>query len=343
MGCVMLGAAVSSFFIFPSMLRVSGGQVEAMTAQNAGAGDNWKLRFRAVADFITRKSFGIPVPRISTGRIWIVLGYILYVIIVLIWVMVLFRRKSFVQKILQKLRKMKNGTHVFFAHKKVYWIYIILAVVCILQIYVVAETSNVWGMGNNEDRYLFYIYPIVTLLGTGLLCKVAGVLKNRKLRYGCLGLICFMIIAGQLWHQQNSDYYFSTYTEGMTIEEAVDGKYVVYIEENAWLLTVMTYKLMGCKEYLLTNDVLYRFHAMEYLDKMKEGQLYLVLNTNYYSGIVGGTSEWGQTGDWEILDERYDTALAFFEDLVPETKMKLCSKETIFGRPMEIYCINPKE
>lgn len=345
MGFVMLSAAISSLVLFPSMLRVSRNQTEAIVSGNLeDAGVGWKERFCTVSNFITEKSFGISVSQFSGGKLWIVLGYALYAVVVLAGAMILFRKTIFVQRIISKLKNRKwHVQAVLCLHKKVNWIYVILAIVCILQIYLVAETSNVWGMGDHEDRYLFYIYPIVILIGVGFLWKLAGALKNKRLRYGFLGIIGFIVLSGQLWHQLNgSAYYFQTYTEGMAIEEAVEGKYVVYIEENAWFLTAMTYKLMGCKEYLLTNEALCRFHAIEYLDRMKEGELYLVINTNYYGSVLSGTGEWNELDNWTILDERYDNLLEFFEGLVPETEMKLCSKEIIFGRPMEVYCINPE-
>ncbi len=344
MGFVMLGAAITSLIIFPSMLRVSRNQTKTVISENIGdQGAGWRDRFRTVSNFITEKSFGISVSQLSGGKLLLVFGYALYAVVVLVCAMILFRKTKFAQNMIGKFKNRKwNVRSILRLHKKVNWIYVILAIVCVLQIYLVAETSNVWGMGDYEDRYLFYIYPIVILIGVGFLCWMVRGLKNKRLRYGFLGIICFLVVAGQLWHQLNgSAYYFCTSTEGMPIEKAVDGKNVVYIEENAWLLTAMSYKLMGCNEYLLTNEALCRFHAIEYLDKMKEGELYLIIDTNYYGSVLSGPGEWEELEHWVTMDQRYDALLEFFEDLVPETKMKFYSKETIFGRPMEVYCINP--
>jgi len=344
MGFVMLGAAITSLILFPSMLRVSRNQTKTVISENIGdQGVGWRDRFRTVSNFITEKSFGISVLQLSGGKLLLVFGYALYIVVVLVCAMILFRKTKFAQNMISEFKNRKwNVGSILCLQKKVNWIYVILTIVCVFQIYLVAETSNVWGMGDYEDRYLFYIYPIVILIGVGFLCWMVRGLKNKRLRYVFLGIICFLVVAGQLWHQLNgSAYYFCTSTEGMPIEKAVDGKNVVYIEENAWLLTAMSYKLMGCNEYLLTNEALCRFHAIEYLDKMKEGELYLIIDTNYYGSVLSGPGEWEELEHWVIMDQRYDALLEFFEDLVPETKMKFCSKETIFGRPMEVYCINP--
>lgn len=330
LGFTMLFALLSSIAIFPSLLQSSKNQTVQISGNNMyKLNANLNTNFRILLNFITEKEIGASIPLNNSSYFWLVMRYIFCAFLLSLPFVYLFRKKL----------------------NKINWIYIILFISCLLQIGVVAATSDVYGMGYYADRYLFFINPIfimIIILFVYSFIKVC--FRKYKTRQILAIILAFCLFINNVRViTKGSFYYFPTKREGISIEEAAKGRNVVFLDFNSWFLTAMTEKLMYSKEYFMTNIVNYQIFRDAYLEKMQEGEMILIVNTLYFDSASedgdasGGEASQDDTGidNEEGKADDYTALLQFFEDLEPNSEMELLSKEQVFRRPMEVYLINP--
>ncbi|MDO5155669.1 MAG: glycosyltransferase family 39 protein [Eubacteriales bacterium] len=365
LGFTMLGALIASIAIFPSLLVRSQSQADKIAGDNAEMYNyTFEIRQRILWNFITSKTCGIQISIFRSAWPQIILGCLIYVLILMIPVVFLLRKTKLIQNIKNKLIYcVKNFGSVTkkgiqWILKKINWCYVIIFVTCALQLIVVSETSSVYGMGNYEDRYIFYLSPLFLIVYIGLIAKILKIVfgripkiknKSKLVTNLSVGLFCLFLIVINLRVGLNSSfYYFSNEKEGYGLEDIVDGQNIVYIEKSSWMLTAMCAWLGNFDEFLLIDDGNYKKFNESYYEKMQDKKLYLMVNENDYQNDLLEFSQYtdvDMSDDSELdgLDEEYYELVDYFDTLYSDAEIKLIGKETIMRRKMAIYLVNPTE
>lgn len=355
LGFTMLVAFLLSVAVFPSMLFNSQTQVTSLASQNVKMMNySFEIRQRILWSFLTSKTFTFYISVFPSKWGWIVFGCMIYAMIIAIPLLFLLRENKYVAKLLTNIKKvLKNRREVVpnFIRQvgaKINWIYILLFIACILQVIVVGETSNVYGMGAYIDRYIMNLSPILVMLGLGVgTAFFIKIIKNKKLAYAVSFCICGALIGMNLYTEmKESDYFFAEKRIGQDMQEVVADKNVVIVETNHWLLTALCPKLMNCKRFFMTNAAICQMSKREFEEKMNEGELYIIVDLRNYKSSVDtfdNILDEDKEQKTKVNDELYDNMIAFFEDLDTSTKMKKVSNQYIMSYEMEVYCVNPKE
>lgn len=361
LGFTMLGAFITSVAIFPSLLLRSQSQANKIAGDNAELYNyTFEIRGRILWNFITSKTCGIQISIFRSAWPKILLGCMVYACILMIPLVFLLRKTTFIQNIKNQLIYLiKNFRTVSvkgikWILAKTNWCYVIIFITCALQVVVVGETSSVYGMGNFEDRYIFYLSPLFVIAFMAVINKILEVIfrlipKLKKARYVLLGLFSFWLVYHNLWIAvQGSNYYFTTGAEGERIELLLENQNVVYLDQSTWLLTAMCPVFMNSREYLMIEPKGYKEHAADYKEKMDQGPLYLMINESDYESNLLAISEYVNMDkdtkeNIKDKDEEYYDILDYFEKLDPDTEMTTVSRQVIMDRWYIVFCVNPEK
>lgn len=349
-GFSQLVSLLLSFAAFPALLRVTQSH-NAAVAEDAKAAMNYnfEIRFRILANFITLKLFGIPVSIYRSGILPVVLGCLVALAIWIIPLIYLLRNTKLVKQIFKRVK-------FFFGHLKKIgkWIlrrinryYVILAIWIPCQMITVGETSNLYGMGDYEDRYLMYVYPAAVILMMALVYQIVKpILKKENYRKSFAVAVVLLLIVVNVYNRgQYEGYLFEKFTKGQNIEKSVENKECIFVEYYSWVLTAMAPVLMNANHFFMCFTWDYNEYQEKFKKKCEEGELLVVLDKSFVKEAESSAEE----DEMNFVEEesaiksqkKYNEIKEFFEDLEPDTKMEKVSTATIFRRTMEVYIVNP--
>lgn len=350
-GLSMLSMLLISIAVFPSLIRMSQYQGEKVSSASAEMLNyTFELRFRIIANFITQKIFNIDIIY-GSGILKIALGVFVFMLIVSIPLLFLLRNTKVVKNGKRKIVFVFMHVKSIFRYcvRRIRWFYIILVGTIVLQIIVVGETSNVYGMGKYEDRYIMFLYPLATLIGVALIYWVVGLIVwKRNIRlYVLIG--CTILLAGMnLYnHTVMKSYFFETDVQGETVEESIKNKDVIYIMHSSWLLTAYAPYLLESNQFFQVSRWDYKEYEEKFKEKLEDRPIVLLIDASFLKDVKDSMESAEllvveeQGSNREKKQEDYEQILAFFEDLEPTTKMEKLSTEIIFTRKLEAYLINP--
>lgn len=338
-----------SFAVFPALLHVTQSHNAAVAADTQAAMNyNFEIRFRILSNLITLKLFGIPVSIYRSG-IWpILLGCLVTLVIWICPLIYLLRETKLVKQTFKRVK-------FFFGHlkqigkwmlRRINWYYVILAIWIPCQMIVVGETSNLYGMGDYEDRYLMYTYPAAVIIALALVYQIV-IFFLKKGKYGKKFVIAagLLLVVVNIYNRgQYEGYLFEKFTKGQEIEKSVENKECIFVEYTPWVLTAMAPVLMDSKEFFMCFTWDYDDFAEEYKKKFEEGEVVVVIDKSFVKEAAS-EDEWDENF---VQDESagksqklYNEIVDFFEELESDTKMEKVSTATIFRRTMEVYIVNP--
>lgn len=346
-GFSMLIMFIASVLIFPAMIGVSQSNVEDVQQY---IDYNFEIRFRILSNFIMKKIFNITVPLAKTAIPRIIFGCIVFALIVITPLLIFLRDTRGMQRFLGKLRLCKKSPKRVFKYllRRVNWFYIILTLTVICQMIVIGESSKVYGMGAMEDRYLFFLYPIVVIIGLALLYQVGIILsRRRKIAVALLIVVSVVWVGINIYNNTKyGDYLFRRYGD-IAIEDCLEGRDCIFVRNSPWMLTTMVPTLMSADEFIQIEYEDYTDIEEHYKEHKGDKKIAVVIDTSFLASGVDAISAQGIEGEVEDDKERrqkeklYEDMIQLLEDLEPETEMEHMTTQAIFGRPMIVYLINP--
>ena len=214
--------------------------------------------------------------------------------------------------------------------------------------FVVGETTQVYGMGEYEDRYIFNLFPIVIICAMGLIYIIlAKLLSNKKYSNYLCAVIAIAIIFINIFNcKKYGDYWFER-GNGLKIDEVINGTDCIYIRNEPWMLTTMTPILMNADEFIQYQNNEYDTLKERYNKKSKEKKIMAIVDVSFLVTTQDVVEQYGVKGDidkdlqGDMRKKIYNEIVTYLEDLEPDTEMKKVTEQSIFDRKMEVYLINP--
>lgn len=349
-GFSMLGALGLAFLIMPNMLEIASSFNEQVG--EASTYFTLTMQVKLFICYILLKTCNLSISIYYSPTGAILFGVLVYIIILMIPLLIFLRKTSFVQGCISKVRYVCS--HKLDSVRRfcswVNWMYVILFVAVIAQIFVTCKTCNVQLMGIYVDRYIFFLYPVAVLLMYAVIYNIMHVVFKNKYVKSTLH-ICFMLVLIGLNVYTRiyfTFYFFFENVEGQTIQEVVAGKNCIFVNKSGWFLVSMSRYLMNGNAYFHTLSDEYQNYTQDYLEKLEEGPVLLVVNMEAFVSQEETTEMLQQRfgvetcGDTELEeDTAYTDMLDYFENLVPDTEMEQVSATKVFNREMRVFIINP--
>lgn len=355
-GFSMLITLLLSIAVFPSILRMQQNQSGRIVSDNQqNMNYTFELRMRLLLNYITKKMYNIYFPVYQRSALpAIIFGVCVTLLIWLIPLMFLLRDTRFMKGAVRRVRFFIHhiGAIVRYYWRRINWYYVVFFLTIMIQVVVVGETTNVYGMAEYEDRYLMHLYPVTALLGCAAGFTLYKIIVRKKKYAAFLVLLTVIVMSGMnLYNRVDYKLYFILRNEeGEPIEKCLEGRDCIYVAGDAWMLTAYAPYLMHADEYFETLWPYYQSFEEEYKERMEDRPVVLVFDCSF---LQTGYSEWleagGLTEEQEELAkeqeririEKYKEIIAYFEDLEPSTSMQRLSTMTVYGRLTVVYLINP--
>ena len=344
-GLSMLATLGASVLFYPAMFRMAstyGNRVDA------GMNYNFEIRFRILSNFIMTKLFNIRVTMEKSGTWKIVLGYMIYILIIVIPLLFFLRNTKGMQRFIARVRFCKRCYKRILRYllRRIDWSYLILMLTVICQIIVVGETSFVYAMGAMEDRYLFQLYPVVVVIGLAFLYQISIIItKRRKISRNLLVMATVILVGINLYNDGIYKTYLFKRDGDVDIEDCLEGRDCMYIQTTPWMLTTMVPTLIHADEFVQVDYEDYEDLGQRYKERADNRPIVVIIDTSFNRTMEDSL---GKMKDVEVTIEEenhgqklYDEMIQFLEDLEPETKMVHLTTQNIFTRMMEVYLVNP--
>lgn len=345
-GFLMLIAFVLSVVIFPAMFQVT----ESKVGSSVAVMDyNFKMRFQIISHLMLKRLFNLSVSVYPSGVLPIIVGVLLFIFVVSIPLLILLRNTRIAKWI-------KKYIYVVLCHprrtcsyllRRINWIYVILLMSVILQIIVVGEVSSVYGMGAMIDRYIFYTYPIVIILGLGIVYQVGIILvKKKKATYLLLSVICIWLVCINIYNSNIYTDFLFLRGEGTDVEDVIKDKNCIFIRNDAWMVTTMVPTLMCADEFaqLQYYDI---ENINDLYEEKKDEEVIVLFDASIKKNIEDDVNDMGVkmnvegVSKSEKVNELYDIIIEKLEGLEPDTKMQHLTTQFFYNRKMEVYLVNP--
>ena len=341
----MLAVFILSVVIFPSMFQVAESKVDV---EVTNPDYDFRTRTMLLCYYIIIKLFNVSIPVYPTGIIPITLGVLVFAMIMCIPLAYLLRDTKWMKRFVKynRIVFLHPRRTLRYLERRTNWIYMILCVTIIGQIIVVGETANVYSMGTAVDRYLFYLFPLVVIIGMVLLYQVAMIVFRKKRWSQIILLAVSIILVGMNLYNCTTyiDYSFMRFNTEK-FEDIVENKNCIYVRNASWILTTMVPTLMYADTF---SQVRYdEFRNIEQLyNEKKDEEIIVALDAslkNSAESIINanlGLNVESESKD-DKQNELYDEIIKFLEDLDTETEMKDLGIQCIQGEIMEVYLVNP--
>lgn len=344
-GFFMLAIFILSVIIFPSMFQVTESKV---STEAAYTDYNFTIRFLILSHYIMKKLFNISVSMYASSVIPITLGILVFLLIVCIPLFYLLRDTAGMKKLVKynKIVFLHPRRTCRYLMRRTNWFYMILLATIAGQMVVVGETSYVYGMGEAVDRYLFYVFPIVAIVGMALIYQVSLILfKKKKWSQIILLIACIVLVGVNCYNCAVHDVYAFKRHGEVKFEDIVENKNCIYIPTSAWVLTTMVPTLMYADMFAQVNYDEYENVKALYEEK-KDGDVIVILDSSLKQSaeqefsVDGWKVVINKSGSEEVI-QQYEEMVTFLEDLEPETKMKHLGTQYIQNLRTEVYLVNP--
>ena len=276
-GLTMTAAFLSSIVVFPSLLRNSSSQVQAISAQaSKGSNLTFDLRTRTILSYMNKKVTFIETAIYKTNTLQVIVVCILAVLVFASPLLILFRENEKVRGIFRRIKQILLHEKKITCKKimkrifSINWIFPIFMIAIFLQIIVVGETTNVYAMGICVDRYIFYLYPLYLIFLFSIVKTIISwITKSKKISFAMLLFISIALIAIQQYRVNcREDYYFEKQRVGQDISEVVKGNDVIIVMDGNWRLTALCESLMDVDRYYMTNYKSLKMNRDKLIDGM---------------------------------------------------------------------------
>lgn len=198
----------------------------------------WEVKYCLQTSF--NETLGLWIYYPTPVRVaWIVIIAI-YLFIIFAGIFFLLRKNNCFRKIIAKIKTSigtytKNLPSKFRNWNKLYLIFTFSWIGALL---IIAKTCNIFVMGAHADRYLFCLYPILTILFICCIIKLLQIKWFRKIKeimhIKNLLLVCFLSILLVINHTSYpSGYLFERHSDSPTIAETIKDSNVILVAKTA--------------------------------------------------------------------------------------------------------------
>ncbi|MBQ4059188.1 MAG: glycosyltransferase family 39 protein [Lachnospiraceae bacterium] len=344
-GFFMLAIFILSVSIFPAMFQVTENKI---STEASYTDYNFTMRFLILSHYMMKKMFNISISMYASATVPIVLGVLVFLLIVCIPLFYLLRDTV-------GMKKFVKYNKIVFLHpcrtwrylmRRTNWVYILLFATIIGQMFVVGETSYVYAMGPAIDRYLFYVFPILAIIGMALIYQLSLIIFKKKKRSQIILLIACIVLVGVNCYNCTLPGIYAFKRQGNAkFEDIVKNENCIYVTNSSWVLTTMVPTLMYADMFSLVDYREYENVKALYEEKKDEGVIVILDASLKQSAEQEYTvDDWKvilQQADSEEVIRQYEEIIAFLEDLEPETEMKHLDTQYIQNMQMEVYLVNP--
>lgn len=237
----------------------------------------FKFYFATCLQMIFKDFLGYPIiSAYKQGIFLYMILFVLFVTFISIPLSFLLRNEptfiAFKQKIISKIKKIK-----------VNWFYISIILSILFVVGICSYKVNVLLMNIFTTRYLFIIYPLVSLLLVYFIAHIIMfIFKRKNIFHLLLSVISISLLCINNYKTESSCAYLFKNTDNIKeIEELTSNSNVIVVSTGCWLLTVYTPILQNCSNliYLSTNSFFNNLDKLDNLDNNKK--TYLILDTSY--------------------------------------------------------------
>lgn len=372
-GLTMTAAFLSSIVVFPSLLRNSSSQVQAISAQaSKGSNLTFDLRTRTILSYMNKKVTFIETAIYKTNTLQVIVVCILAVLVFASPLLILFRENEKVRGIFRRIKQILLHEKKITCKKimkrifSINWIFPIFMIAIFLQIIVVGETTNVYAMGICVDRYIFYLYPLYLIFLFSIVKTIISwITKSKKISFAMLLFISIALIAIQQYRVNcREDYYFEKQRVGQDISEVVKGNDVIIVMDGNWRLTALCESLMDVDRYYMTNykslkmnrdklidgmDTRYKLSNFDFVKKYEEkisgrdeNSFYVMINTADFKQEILSEDDYLRTKKQSKDLREYNNVFNLVKWLKMDAKVEMVSAEVYQGNKMELFKVTYK-
>ena len=372
-GLTMTAAFLSSIVVFPSLLRNSSSQVQAISAQaSKGSNLTFDLRTRTILSYMNKKVTFIETEIYKTNTLQVIVVCILAVLVFASPLLILFRENEKVRGIFRRIKQILLHEKKITCKKimkrifSINWIFPIFMIAIFLQIIVVGETTNVYAMGICVDRYIFYLYPLYLIFLFSIVKTIISwITKSKKISFAMLLFISIALIAIQQYRVNcREDYYFEKQRVGQDISEVVKGNDVIIVMDGNWRLTALCESLMDVDRYYMTNykslkmnrdklidgmDTRYKLSNFDFVKKYEEkisgrdeNSFYVMINTADFNQEILSEDDYLRTKKQSKDLREYNNIFNLVKWLKMDAKVEMVSAEVYQGNKMELFKVTYK-
>lgn len=372
-GLTMTAAFLSSIVVFPSLLRNSSSQVQAISAQaSKGSNLTFDLRTRTILSYMNKKVTFIETAIYKTNTLQVIVVCILAVLVFASPLLILFRENEKVRGIFRRIKQILLHEKKITCKKimkrifSINWIFPIFMIAIFLQIIVVGETTNVYAMGICVDRYIFYLYPLYLIFLFSIVKTIISwITKSKKISFAMLLFISIALIAIQQYRVNcREDYYFEKQRVGQDISEVVKGNDVIIVMDGNWRLTALCESLMDVDRYYMTNykslkmnrdklidgmDTRYKLSNFDFVKKYEEkisgrdeNSFYVMINTADFNQEILSEDDYLRTKKQSKDLREYNNVFNLVKWLKMDAKVEMVSAEVYQGNKMELFKVTYK-
>lgn len=333
-GFTCLISVIISFLIYPKTVADVGGTVGSISYNTVMFPVKWQIRLYFY--FLFREIFGFSVSIFPNGDWKIAIAILLFVVILLIPLMILFRKEKWYIQFIIKLKEYIRDTINKVKNFDLSLIPLVFTI--IFMVIIVANRTSVYLMQEYSNRYIFIIYGITCALVMMIIFYILKLLKFKdKVRNISLIAISAVFVISCHLHS-NYDYLFRYDQQGISLSNLEDDSNVIVMLDENWKICCYAPLLMNTNSYYATNYSQYKsfvFPEGEFL----ENPCYISLvNDDILDPQYSLSEAWSdEDGDASKYYIPVEDVIDFYKSFDCVSDIQLVGTDSIQTLPINIY------
>lgn len=339
-GFTCLGSVILSFLAFPKTIGDTMQSTESYTYSAIKYSDLMQLRLYTF--LATIENFGIHTDMYS--NIWMknIIAVILFIVVISIPLFVLFRKEEWFRKFLKKYKDR------FICWIKSNYINFIFMFAClssiIFVIYIAAIRTSIYIMTvRYASRYIYMIYPLLSILATLLIYYILVLITSKK-RIISLIIVSIAFTLSTISQIYNNQYNLFLHNEkGISLKKIEEDANCYLLLKSNWTIVDFTNELSNTNSYYFVSldDYENEIDCFDNIDKDKP--LYFLLDCSY---VITDEVEKLMENPDSLFKNVYSEHMIYEEEIINHyeslsgvDKLELVGEDNVFERPIKIYKI----
>ena len=237
------------------------------------------FQFRLALGYINKELFGFSIFNGYKSYASIYISCTIFVlIIILAFLAFLFRKDAWFIKLCSNI---KTGIINFFKSFN----FITLSLICSVGITCLsaAYITDLYGLGDMGDRYVFVCYPAAMLIMVLFFWRIFSLII-RKRKYIVNILLCVVLAVCTIFSNRITSPYFMRTPNTIKLEDISSDSNFIIISSSKWLLVQYAAKLYGCNEVFLTSDYDFDNQLSKINNHKLSGDTYILIDKTRITG-----------------------------------------------------------